>query len=83
MTDVTGTADTSSYIIGKVGLLESLKGYEKTPRFQSLIPGYKEHEDREWVCWRGLTFSRRGVQPGPLREGKWARCTRGYRGDGG
>ncbi|KLT41494.1 putative leukotriene-A4 hydrolase [Cutaneotrichosporon oleaginosum] len=34
-----------SYIIGKVGLLESLKSYEKTPRFQSLIPGYKEHED--------------------------------------
>jgi leukotriene-A4 hydrolase len=38
-------ADASSYIIGKVGLIESLKSYEKTPRFQSLIPGYKEHED--------------------------------------
>ncbi|GMK59104.1 hypothetical protein CspeluHIS016_0701190 [Cutaneotrichosporon spelunceum] len=34
-----------SYIIGKVGLIESLKGYKDKPRFQSLICGYKEHED--------------------------------------
>lgn len=36
----------SSYIIGRVGLKESLAGYKDVPRFQRLIPDYKEHEDR-------------------------------------
>ncbi|WOO82539.1 Leucine aminopeptidase 2 [Vanrija pseudolonga] len=34
-----------SFIIGRVGLKESLKGYENEPRFQRLLPDLKKHED--------------------------------------